>query len=210
MLVQGEGHFSSMTGYSSGCLNTVETWEHVLLYLEYCWRGGSLKYSGWILPWRQTASLSGCFVSWGGSATFQEQIFYLLLYKYYSVDVYQIISGLDKTGVCWDCAYVFVLSLRVRAFLGVKENTLMQWSFTMVLSLWHIRSVFRTYCVAMMLLFLVLCWCWEISVVETRQLAIVCIVDWGTVQILEPYMLRGFWWFNLGNSVCHTCWLVSG
>ena len=63
MLVQGEGHFSRMAWYSSGCLNTVETWEHVLLYLEYCWRGGSLKYSGWILPWRQTASLSGCFVS---------------------------------------------------------------------------------------------------------------------------------------------------
>jgi hypothetical protein len=91
--VQGEGHFSSMTGYSSGCLNTVETWEHVLLYLEYCWRGGSLKYSGWILPWRQTASLSGCFVSWGGSAPFHEQIFSPLLYKYYSVDVYQIIAG---------------------------------------------------------------------------------------------------------------------
>jgi hypothetical protein len=58
-----------------------------------------------------------------------------LLYKYYSVDVYQIIAVLDQTGVCWDCANVFVLSLRVRAFLGVKENTLMQWSFTMVLSL---------------------------------------------------------------------------
>ena len=146
MLVQGEGHFSSMTGYSSGCLNTVETWEHVLLYLEYCWRGGSLKYSGWILPWRQTASLSGCFVSWGGSATFQDQIISPLLYKYYSVDVDQIISVLDQTGICWDCANVFVLSLRVRAFLGVKENALMQWSFTMVLSLWHIRSMLRTYC----------------------------------------------------------------
>ena len=152
----------------------------MLLYLEYCWRGGSLKYSGWILPWRQTASLSGCFVSWGGSDPFQEQIFSPLLYKYYSVDVYQIIAVLDQTGVCWDCANVFVLSLRVRAFLGVKENTLMQWSFTMVLSLWHIRSMFRTYCVAMMLLSLVLCWCWEISEVETRRLAL--FVSWIEVR----------------------------